>query len=479
MTAAILSAVIGVSCGMSITGAVLLGLKLSAVSISPVYYVLLGLGGALLVGGAMFLLLRPTDARLAKHLDETYGLQERVRTALAYKDAVGFMAQAQRTNTAEQLAALQLRKPGPKQISAFVLAILLSLALLVTALAVPVKSTDAGAGGYVPSTVDDSYALSEFQRFAVEDLITDINGSALTDGVKANITAALNALITELEAADKVDEMQTAVVTCLQAADGYIKDDCSYYAIGSMLLNAESKELARVLAYGAEFVNRYSVQSNANLRDFWANRVANAENALSPTLTELQLQIAGYVAADMTQELSDYVSKLSAGLSMTETHDVLYDSLAAFRTAIESDLTAENIVSLFDGLAYSLSNELGRQAYNLAAGKYVRSVLLAQFDIPSNMLDIVAWNLSDKIDGSLSGNDKENGGGYGDGSQIFGSDDQVYDPLTGEYVPYGELLQKYYEIVQAFLNEGAISDEQAAAVRNYFTLLFGGFDKKN
>ena len=77
--------------------------------------------------------------------------------------------------------------------------------------------------------------------------------------------------------------------------------------------------------------------------------------------------------------------------------------------------------------------------------------------------------------------DKENeggteGGGVGDGA-IFGSNDLVLDPVTGQYVEYGTLLDKYYAVVFEKLQNGSYNDEQKKMIENYFALLYGGIKK--
>ena len=59
------------------------------------------------------------------------------------------------------------------------------------------------------------------------------------------------------------------------------------------------------------------------------------------------------------------------------------------------------------------------------------------------------------VGNSGGGDDNSHGGGFGDGDQIYGSEDEVYDPVTGEYVKYGEILQRYYDIVQSFTYQTA------------------------
>ena len=71
-------------------------------------------------------------------------------------------------------------------------------------------------------------------------------------------------------------------------------------------------------------------------------------------------------------------------------------------------------------------------------------------------------DLDDKDD-----EDTQNSGGVGEGVK-FGSDDLVLDPLTGKYVEYGTLIDKYYAIIYEKLDSGSYSEAQKDAIKKYF-----------
>ena len=117
-------------------------------------------------------------------------------------------------------------------------------------------------------------------------------------------------------------------------------------------------------------------------------------------------------------------------------------------------------------------------------GEYTITKLSTLFLVPAPEFerpDFVKYNQT--IDDSVKddNNDDENsgseGGGVGEGS-VFGSNDLVLDPITGEYVEYGTLLDKYYAVVFEKLQNGSYSDEQKKMIENYFALLYGGLKKE-
>ena len=70
--------------------------------------------------------------------------------------------------------------------------------------------------------------------------------------------------------------------------------------------------------------------------------------------------------------------------------------------------------------------------------------------------------------------DHINSGGLGTGEMIFGSDDIIFDPNRGEYVPYGEVIKDYYARITELLVDGNLSPELEEALNDYFAILFNG-----
>ena len=478
--AAVKSAALGVSFGALAAGVLLLALKLSKTPLNPIYYALIGVGGAMLCGGIIFLLIKPSDRKIALRLDRENSLGERVQTALAFQNDGGELAKMQREDAEERLSSVAYRFPPLKKLWQYILALLLSLALLVTAIALPVKKAGNQGGGN--SGDENLFTLSAYQKAALEGLITDVNGFALPEGAKSEIALSLNELLSALEEEQTVSGMRTAVINCILEADGAIKGECSYFALGSSLLEEGSKELSKMLAYGAEFYKRYYFTSKVNVNDFYAISAETAEREIGDILDALQTDIAALVAGGMSEELSSYVKKIESALSKAPSTDSLYFAVESFYLSLAKEgLTAEDIKSAFDNLGYSLSNRLSRQAYYMACGKYIVNELISQFEIPDSLVNISVWDLASRFEegGDSDGGDDVSGGGFGEGGQKYGSDDEIFDPVTGEYVKYGTILQRYYDIVQSFLNEGTLTEEQAAIVRTYFTLLFGGLNEDN
>jgi hypothetical protein len=66
-------------------------------------------------------------------------------------------------------------------------------------------------------------------------------------------------------------------------------------------------------------------------------------------------------------------------------------------------------------------------------------------------------------------------GGIGTGT-VYGSDDLVLDPFTDKYVEYGTILDKYYSLMFGKTEDGDYTEEEIAALKKYFEILYGGFE---
>ena len=58
------------SCGLSVFALLWIFSKRELIHISPLISALIGVGAALLVGGVLFLILRPTSRRVARYVDD-------------------------------------------------------------------------------------------------------------------------------------------------------------------------------------------------------------------------------------------------------------------------------------------------------------------------------------------------------------------------------------------------------------------------
>ena len=142
-------------------------------------------------------------------------------------------------------------------------------------------------------------------------------------------------------------------------------------------------------------------------------------------------------------------------------------------------MTYESLQRELDATATALGSEVYRSleqhAANIATGEYAMTKIadlfgatLPQFRRPS---------LRDNANGNDTNDNNENAGaqgGIGSGT-AYGSDDLVLDPFTNQYVEYGTILEKYYNLMFGKLQDGDYTDEEKLALEKYFDILYGGF----
>jgi hypothetical protein len=195
---------------------------------------------------------------------------------------------------------------------------------------------------------------------------------------------------------------------------------------------------------------------------------------------------AGVLAADLDAVL-DKILNDNAKLSS----DPLYLSLAEFAAALSvaaADTSGnENTVAALLDKAFSKAADavgvaLSTQYANKTAGLRVLTKLPEIFGIPASELPPLLIEALPTLTngGTGSGDEKdenEEGGGYGGGNELFGSNDTIYHPF-GEngagYVPYGEAYAYYYEAIEELLLSGTLDEATQKKIIDYFARLSNG-----
>lgn len=486
------SAVCGVSFGLFAVGAVLLALKLAGIPLNVLFYVLIGVGAAAAAGGVTFLILKPADKKLAKELDAEYCLDEKVQSALAFQGAEGAVAEMLQTDTNQRLLNLPKQRFNFKKVWQFFLIGLLSVAVILSALLVPSKFVQ----GESEEDENAPYALTEKQMDDLLELIEDVKTSSLEESIRGGAVNSLNKLLNNLTFAESNGEMKTFVNGSIQEIEKLIKTPLSYKSIANALGGLGQNELARMIADGAQVYKDYALVSMEKVEEFYSGRVAAVTEKLNTTLTKffdsLQQEeeseteeadgpedgesgdAGGSADSVIARTFTDIYTALT--LSGVDEDDLLHSALFEFARGLargEGRLT--NATALRFDLEFN--NALAEQAYRLAINLYIADRLRVIFglSIPADENFVPIYS-----NGNSGGNENEGPtqGGYGKGDMLYGSDDAVYDPSTGEYVKYGELFNDYYAIVEELLREGNLTEEQQAVIRAYFEILLSGLKEE-
>lgn len=495
LIAAILkSAAIAVAFGLLAVGGTLLALKLTEVELNALYYAAIGAGGAVAAFVAAFFVLKPSDKEIAKALDERYSLNEKTQTALEFEGKSGAIIEMQRENAGVTLGSLNVREGRTlgsvvSKIWVYILICVLGAALLFTALFVPARKSVSAA-----DEADRAYSLSEYERIAVEELIYNVSSSHLEETAKGEAVESLQNMYQALQNAEKTGQMWTAVYTGIDEVALIVNGLNSYRDISVSLGKATLSRLVIAVRQGAvayreqgTYLNYDDVESYYNGGLGNVTTVVNAQTGrMRSTLSE---------ESEFGDKLTTLATNLMAAVVDCEQYDgdglyTAFRTLATEIAAVRDAYSVKGNISeaqseldvIFDELCNAVSDSIFMQGYNLAVSMHVEVKLRKTFGLPDAEFP-PNDGFTDGYEGGGtsgdpgdpdSGDGEDHRGGYGDGELEFGGDDMIFDPATGEYVKYGDLIAEYYRLMQEYLESADLTPEQKATVQNYFGILLSG-----
>ena len=533
LSAIIKSAVCGISFGLFVVGVLLLAFKLAGIPFAAAYYVLIAVAVTALCAAVAFLIFRPNVKKLAVEVDNQYVLEEKVQSALAFKDEGGAIVEMLQSDTEEKLASLPKSKFSFAKVWQLFVAGALSFAMIISALIVPSKVVEGegGNGGGTTEEVDPPYVLTDEQMDNLQKLIDDVKASPLEANLKTVTVDSLSKLMNNLMFADFTSEMVDYVEGTISEVEAALKMPLSYKAIANALgkgvqdalgTKHGQNALALMIADGVQIYRNYKLDNLTEVKVFYSASVSEVTLTIKADLSDYLTRLEEYeekapeeenpdegetetksakAPRDDSEEESDgqedgtengdgeeggeteeeqinivQLAKLDAAtaliISGASEDDELYEALYNFAEGIaqDGDRLTNNTSLKFD---VEFNQALAHQAERLAMNKFVTNGVRSIFG-----LEIPEDELFEPTLAEQSGQDENNRpgnaqGGYGKGDLLFGSDDVVYHPALG-YVKYGEILKDYYAIVDALLRGGRLSEEQQAIIRAYFDILWSG-----
>lgn len=482
--AVIKSSAVGACCGLLAVGAVLLPVKLCAAELFWAYYLLIGLGVALVVGGGLFLFLRPTDKKLAKLLDGRYALHEKVQTMVEYSGSEEEMAVLQRQNASEALQSVPAKKPKLTAVLKYVALTVAACALFCTSVALPGRAQE-GPGG----DEDEIHEITDWQAAALAQLIEEVKNSSLSAEIREPSVVVLEELLDGLGQALPDSAIRKAVVSSVVLIDGIVSTANSYRNIAEELEKSETTEKfgsaikAAVASYKSDGVKITKIDQVESKADGGYAAISAAlavgTDAFYDEIKELSFTALPPALENFLIELTPRLNAAGYG----ETDD-LSKALFDFSSNIQKVVNAEGytvtmmraqVVSHSEAYVDSATAALSVQTYNCMMDEFIRNRLAEIFGLASSELPSEGAFPEDSGNGDNSGGDENTGsGGYGDGNIKYGSDDLIYYPDEREYVEYGKVLAEYEAKVKELINNGAVSEELAQYISQYFEILYSG-----
>jgi hypothetical protein len=481
---------------LSVFGVCFLLSKLALIEPEPLFSVPISIAAALISGVVTFLVLRTTDNRIAEELDSRFELKEKVQTMIEYEGGDGAMLALQRQDAEDALAEIPLKAYKPRRMWIYILALVIGVLLTATAFVVPNRR---GA----PVEDDTPFSLSEMQRAGLNELVAYVETSEMQDSFKELVVSELKELISNLESVTKVSEMQAELAETMS----YIKDVTYNASSSAELLDALWKSGDNYLRHLAVMLDT-SEWKDKNWGDY-AEKLDGYEKVIfgegesaesnAPATDEEKKTALAWVLESSGRKIP-----LALGSSGIPEDDSLRNVICQLAAANEAQLQGyatlatkvqtlsyeESRVAVervHESLADSIFEAISQNRINAIVGEYSMTKLSTLFLVPLPEFERPEFvkygqTVGDGSDGETDDGDDDKdgeslGGGVGEGS-VFGSNDLVLDPLTGKYVEYGTLIDKYYAIVFEKLQSDLYSDEQRKMIEDYFALLYGGAKKE-
>ena len=456
LAALLKSLVFGLSSGVFVSSLVAVIYKCSDKIPINAVYLSAGVLSALLFFLATFILFFPNEKRVAKKLDASFGLGEKVSTMIEFKNESGDMIEMQRADTERVLGSSDMKKLREKHFWIHILMPVFAAVLLIIALVIP----NPGNTVLTPSTDDDpDFTLSAWQEQALKDLIEDVRHSEMESAPKSLTVGELEGLLTELKAIRKVSAMKVSVIGAIKDIKKATDDHNSSPKISASIVMYDS---IKALALPTESLDAITLGEELSQ----IRALVSGENAVSA--------ISG-ISAD----LADALEKSGVG----ET-DALYTAFTSFAGALSmianGEVFGDEIDSTFTFHGENIGKALLIQYTNRSVCDGTVRRLMQIFGISESELPAESRPTTPSLkedEGDYNPEDSDDplhSGGFGSGDMIFGSDDMIYDPESGKYVSYGEVINRYYAKVSEQFADGNVSKELEQLISDYFASLFNG-----
>ncbi len=477
------SMIAGVFFALFAVGVVLLGVKLGAARLAWYYYLIIGVGTFGAAFGVTFLLTRYTDKSLAKHLDEEFGLKEKVQTMVEFAGQDGEVLQLQREDAERTLENLPKEKITFAKIWKYVVITVLGIAFFVSGVVVPSR--------YVVPDVDvqDKFVLNEWDEKALEQLIADVKSSDLEEKVSVPTIAALELLKDTLGEIRTNSEMREAVKNCASFIDEAVVLANSYRDVAEAVneFSELDKFKSALISASKSYEGDVGIETMTQVKAEQKQSEGKIRTALSvftdSFLAKVKSAGSNVEIRDIVFEIVDPLNEAMADEELMEklAEDDLYKAIYDFSESFEivrkeyywRDDLKTIVSSSCTNFVSAAAKELVVQVYNRMMEDMIFNSLYDIFGVKVYPSDLTLSDTSD--DDVNDGDNGAQGGGLGDNNAVYGGEDAVYDPTTKTYVPYGQVWNEYVAKLYERLSdeESGLSEEMKSYINNYIGILYG------
>ncbi len=433
--------------------------------INPQNLLLLVAVPAVLGAVILLLILMPRNKKLARRLDNRLGLGEKVQTMIALRRDTSPMAELQRESAETAMASAPRRSlRGMASWIFFGLPLVGALAVY-GSLILPAKAQPAPE----PPPPPVVWKLDVYSEQKLRDLITYVEKSAMEEDPRTAVVGELEGLLISLRSVRKESVMQEFVLRTARNIHEIVSEHNTYDITADALAKSSSDPVRRL---GNSLRTLKYLLINEQLLDIGEALTPSAEND-SDTALHNEPYGRGATAALLAGELKDAVMR--SDLPEADPLNIAVLHLAAALETVTDDTDKEFVDALITEAQKIFEHALAAPLENEVVERTTLERLMAIFglELPEELVKDNAYDPNEDSDYHPDEDDKDLSGvgGIGSGEVHYGSNDTIYDDVTGEYITYGEVLARYYAAVLGQVEEGSIPADLEDMIRIYFDCL--------
>lgn len=444
-----------IALGLIVFSSPLIYFKLKEIKFNLLYLILISVGVIVLSFIIIYLILKPSEKKIAKRIDKQLDLNEKVQTMYEYKDSEGVIVNIQRENTLSILSNTSIKKLSMK-FSVFLIAFLfIACGACVTALALPTEKEDVVITPEPEEPEDPPYDADDWTKKALIDLIKYVEEYEFNESLKTKYLDKLNYLLNNVDNLDTIDKMLEVVTGIIVYNAIELDKTNSNNEIYTILSKSDHLSI-KLLAGQINLLNVEKVNNALDNIIITINGSLDALYELDPGFGELLRKSN----LDKNDKLISLIFKLS-------------EDLRACDKVPTNELNSaiKNVISKSSD---AILAEIIDQKANFDINEYIANQLTIIFNLNAykddddESEDKTPEDEEDENDKNQQGSQ----GGLGEGEIKVGSDDLFFDSEKG-IVKYGEVIEVYYGLIAGQLEEGVIPEDVRVFFNTYFDKLFG------
>lgn len=445
------SIVIGLSLGLIAFSIPYTYYKVTGIEYNLLYVILIPIGIWIIVSGLVFLILKPSKKKIAKRIDKSLNLNEKVQTMIEYEKDDNFMINLQREDTLDILSKISIKSLSMKFGVFFFLICGIAALSCITALAVPSYEEPP-----VELPPEIEVEIDNWTIQAIKDLISEVEESNIDERLKNKYVSELNNLILAIDGKtlleSELKELVNNVISFVQLEVDKVNTNNEVYTV----LKESSTSAVVQFALQINLLNPQKVEISLDM-------IINLINGNKDAITELNPEFGVLLKnSNLNKDDELYIALINMvdAINACANQPDVYD---AVKTAVRTNGT--KIVEIVEV-----------QAQNQYIADYIETTLKEIFNIVDEDTDLGGGEgEGQEGDDNKNNLPTNNSGGAGTGEVLFGSDDKFFDPEEGE-VNYGDVYTKYYGDIVGKFADGVIPQELRDYFDRYFDILQGDIE---